>query len=234
MTAIYSMPVFGVLITLLAFEAGLLINKKTKKFILNPLLNPLLIAIALVILILKILPVSLEDFNEGGRIISFLLAPATVALAVPLYKNFALLKKNALPILAGIFTGSLVSVTSVLLLSMAFGLDRVLGLSLTPKSVTTPIGIEISKQLGGIGEITVAAIIATGITGVIIGPSLFRILKIKDPVAIGVAMGTSAHALGTAKAIELGEVEGAMSALAIGVAGLITVLIAPIVVGLLL
>jgi len=226
MKEILRSPLFGVMISLIAFEIGLLINKKTRK----SFLNPLLIAIIIVILSLKIFDISLQDYNKGGQIISFLLGPATVALAVPLYKNFTVLKKNALPIIAGIFSGSVVSITSIILLSKAFGLEAVLALSLVPKSVTTPIGIEVSKQLGGVPEITVAAIIITGITGAIMAQVVFSALKIKDKVAIGIAIGTSAHAVGTAKAIEMGEIEGGMSGLAIGVAGLITVIIAPIIV----
>ena len=219
-------PLFGVMISLIAFEIGLFINKKARK----SYLNPLLIAIAIVILVLKIFDISLKDYNRGGQIISFFLGPATVALAVPLYKNFTVLKKNALPIIVGIFTGSVVSITSIILLSKAFGLEAVLSLSLVPKSVTTPIGIEVSKQLGGVPEITVAAIIITGITGAIMAQVVFSAMKIKDKVAIGIAIGTSAHAVGTAKAIEMGEIEGGMSGLAIGVAGLITVIIVPIIV----
>ena len=226
MKEILRSPLFGVMISLIAFEIGLFINKKVKK----SYLNPLLIAIAIVILVLKTFDISLQDYNKGGQIISFLLGPATVALAVPLYKNFTVLKKNALPIIVGIFTGSMVSITSIILLSKTFGLEAVLALSLVPKSVTTPIGIEVSKQLGGVPEITVAAIIITGITGAIMAQVLFAVLKIKDKVAIGIAIGTSAHAVGTAKAIEMGETEGGMSGLAIGVAGLITVIIAPIIV----
>lgn len=226
MKEILRSPLFGVMISLIAFEIGLFINKKTRK----SFLNPLLIAIAIVILSLKIFDISLQDYNKGGQIISFLLGPATVALAVPLYKNFSVLKKNAFPIIVGIFTGSVVSITSIILISKAFGLETVLALSLVPKSVTTPIGIEVSKQLGGVPEITVAAIIITGITGAIMAQVVFSALKIKDKVAIGIAIGTSAHAVGTGKAIEMGEVEGGMSGLSIGVAGLITVIIAPVIV----
>ena len=226
MKEILRSPLFGVMISLIAFEIGLLINKKTRK----SFLNPLLIAITIVILALKTFDITLQDYNKGGQIISFLLGPATVALAVPLYKNFTVLKNNALPIIVGIFTGSVVSVTSIILLSKAFGLEAVLSLSLVPKSVTTPIGIEVSKQLGGVPEITVAAIIISGITGAIMAQAVFSALKIKDKVAIGIAIGTSAHAVGTAKAIEMGEIEGGMSGLSIGVAGLVTVIIAPVIV----
>lgn len=226
MKEILSSPLFGVLISLIAFEIGLFVNRKTKK----SFLNPLLIAIGIVIVVLKTFDISLEDYKKGGQVISFLLAPATVVLAVPLYKNFTVLKKNAIPIIVGIFIGSVVSVTSIILLSKAFKLNAVLSLSLVPKSVTTPIGIEISKQLGGVPELTVATIIITGITGAIISQVVFSALRIKDKVAMGIAIGTSSHAVGTSKAIEMGEIEGGMSGLSIGVAGLITVIIAPVIV----
>lgn len=226
MNEILKSPLFGVMISLIAFEIGLIVNRKTKK----SYLNPLLIAIVIVILVLKTANISLEDYNNGGRLISFLLGPATVVLAVPLYKNFTLLKKNAMPIIAGIFVGCVTSITSIILLARAFNLVALLNLSIIPKSVTIPIGIEVAKQLGGVSEITIAATVVTGITGAIMAQVVFSVLKIKDKVAIGIALGTTSHALGTAKAIEMGEIEGGMSGLAIGVAGLITVLIAPIIV----
>lgn len=224
-----SSPLFGILISLLAFEIGFWINKKTK----ISLLNPILIALVVIVFVLKTFDITFEDYKKGGDIISFFLAPATVALAIPLYKNIRLLKENALPIIGGIFVGCSVGVTSIILLARAFELDVLLGLSLVPKSVTTPIGIEVSKQIGGIPEITVAAIIITGLTGAIIAETVFKFMKIKDPVAIGIAIGTSSHALGTSKAIEIGEAEGAMSSLAIGLAGLMTAIVAPIIIMLL-
>jgi predicted murein hydrolase (TIGR00659 family) len=224
-----SSPLFGILISLVAFEIGLWANKKTKQ----PLINPLLIALLLIVFILKGFDISLEDYNKGGQIISFFLGPATVALAIPLYKNVKLLKTNALPIIGSIIIGSSAGIVSILLMAKLFDLDIKLGLSLAPKSITTPIGIEVAKQLGGIPEITVVAIIVTGLTGAIFAESLFKLLKFNDPVAKGLAIGASSHALGTTKALEMGEVEGAMSSLAIGIAGLATVFIAPLVVWLL-
>lgn len=221
-----STPLFGVMISLVAFEIGLLINKKTRISV----LNPLLISILIVIGALLTFDISLEDYNKGGQLISFFLAPSTVVLAVPLYKKFSLLKANAVPIIVGIFIGCIVSITSVIFLSKIFGLSKLLEISLVPKSVTTPIGMEISNQLGGISAVTVASIVITGIIGAIIAPIVFKVFRIKDKVAMGVAIGTSAHALGTTKAVEMGEVEGAMSGLAIGVSGLITVIIAPIII----
>lgn len=225
MKDLISTPIFGVMISLIAFEIGLYINRKTK----ISFLNPLLISILIVIMILNTFNISLDDYNKGGQLISFFLGPATVVLAVPLYKKFSLLRENAASILAGISIGCIVSIISVVFFSKLFGLDKLIELSLVPKSVTTPIGIEISKQLGGISAITVGAIVITGIIGAIIGPIVFKIFGIKDKVAMGVALGTSSHAVGTTKAVEMGETEGAMSGLAIGVSGLITVIIAPII-----
>lgn len=225
MVNLISTPLFGVMISLIAFEVGILINKKTKISV----FNPLLISILIVIGILCTFNISLDDYNKGGQLISFFLAPSTVVLAVPLYKKFSLLKANAVPIIVGILCGCIISITSVVVLSKLFGLNKVLEISLVPKSVTTPIGMEISKQLGGISAVTVAAIVITGIIGAIIAPIVFKVFRIKDKVAMGVAIGTASHAVGTTKAVEMGEIEGAMSGLAIGVSGLITVLIAPII-----
>lgn len=229
MTWFIESPIFGVLLSLIAFEIGLWINKKTK----ISFLNPLLVALVLIIVTLKVGQISIEAYNNGGQIISFFLGPATVALAIPLYKNIGLLKANAMPIIVGIGVGTSLGIASIIVMAKAFGLDLELGLSLVPKSITTPIGIEVSKQIGGMPEITVAAIIFTGLTGAIIAESVFKLIKVHDPVAKGIAIGTSSHALGTSKALEIGEVEGSMSGLAIGIAGLLTVIIAPILIALL-
>lgn len=215
---------FGVITSLIAFEIGLFINKKTKLSV----LNPLLIAIALIIIFLLVFNIDIEKYNEGGRFINMFLGPSTVVLAVPLYKQLNLLKENFVPIFIGILVGSFIGLFSVIGLSYILGLDSTVIKSLLPKSVTTPIGIEISNQLGGIVPITVLSIIISGIAGAVLGPTICRLFKIKDKVAIGVAIGTGSHALGTTKSLELGETEGAMSSLSIGVAGIITVFIAPL------
>lgn len=224
MKELFDLPLFGIILSLIAFEAGLLINRKTRIAV----FNPLLIAVLLIIVFLKGTGISLEAFNKGGSIISFFLGPATVILAVPLYKQIKLLKANLIPIIGGIIVGCVTAITSIYLFSKLFALNTSLAYSLIPKSVTTPIGLEISKQLGGIPAITVAAIVFTGIVGAVMGPLICTVFRIKDKVAVGIAIGTSAHALGTTKAIELGETEGAMSGLAIGLAGLATVFLAPL------
>lgn len=214
---------FGIIISLLAFEVGLLIYKKTR----FPLFNPLLIAIALVISFLLIFNIDVDVYNKGGQFINMFLGPATVVLAVPLYKQLKLLKKHFLPIIIGILIGSTIGISSVILLASIFGMDKVLTISLLSKSVTTPIGIEITNQLGGLAPVTVLSIIISGIIGSIIGPILCKKFKIHDRVAIGIALGTASHAVGTTKALELGETEGAMSSLSIGIAGVMTVFLAP-------
>jgi predicted murein hydrolase (TIGR00659 family) len=221
-----STPLFGILLSLVAFQIGVLLYKKTR----SSVFNPLLVGFVLVILFLIYFRIDFETYNVGGDYISFFLGPSTVVLAVPLYKKIQLLKSDALPIIAGISAGCIAGISSILIFSSLFGLDEVITSSLVPKSVTTPIGIEISKQIGGLPAITVAAIVVTGIIGAVLGPFICRAFHIKDSVAVGIAIGTASHALGTTRAIELGETEGAMSGLAIGIAGLITVFLAPVLI----
>lgn len=215
---------FGLFISLIAFEIGLFIYKKTK----FPLFNPLLIAIIIVIGFLKVFNIDFATYNKSGQFINMFLGPATIALAVPLYKQFDLLKKNFLPIIIGITIGSLVSILSVISISVFLKLDNIITISLLSKSVTTPIGVEITNQLGGLSPVTVLAIIISGIIGVIVAPIVYKIFKISNPIAIGVSLGTASHAVGTSKALEIGETEGAMSSLSIGIAGIMTVFLAPL------
>lgn len=215
---------FGIVISLFAFECGLYISRKTK----FPLLNPLLISILMIITFLVIFNIDVEKYNNGAQFINMFLGPATVILAVPLYKQINLLKQNFVPIIIGILIGSLVGIISVIILCFIFGLENVLTISLLSKSVTTPIGIEITNQLGGLVPVTVLAIVISGIVGSIVGPSICKLFKIKNEIAVGIAIGTASHAVGTTKALELGETQGAMSSLSIGIAGLITVFLAPL------
>lgn len=215
---------FGLVLSLGAFEIGLFINRKTKIAV----LNPLLISILFTICFLFAFNIDFDTYNNGGQFINVFLGPSTVVLAVPLYKQLDLLKKNAKAILIGVFIGSGLGVFSIIGISYLVGLDTVMIKSLIPKSVTTPIGIAVSQQIGGLIPITVLAIIITGIIGAAIGPTICKIFKIKDKVAIGIAIGTASHAVGTTKALELGEIEGAMSSLSIGIAGIMTVIIAPL------
>lgn len=215
---------FGIVLSLIAFEIGLYIYRKTN----IPIFNPLLIATGIVICFLLVFNIDVEVYNKGGDFINMFLGPSTVVLAVPLYKQLNLLKKHSKAIITGILLGSFIGIFSIIGLSYFIGLDASLIKSLLPKSVTTPIGIELSNQLGGIVPITVLAIIVSGITGAVLGPTICKIFRIKDSVAVGVAIGTASHAVGTTKALELGDTEGAMSGLSIGVAGIMTVFIAPL------
>ena len=224
MEAITNNILFGLVLSLSAFEIGLYINRKTSIAI----LNPLLIAILLVICFLFAFNIDFDTYNRGGQFINMFLGPSTVILAVPLYKQLDLLKRNAKAILIGVFMGSCLGIFSIIGISYLVGLDTSMIKSLIPKSVTTPIGIAVSEQIGGLMPITVLAIIITGIIGAVFGPTICRIFKIEDRVAIGISIGTASHAVGTTKALELGEIEGAMSSLSIGIAGIITVIVAPI------
>lgn len=190
------------------------------------ILNPLLITTVLIIAILTVFDIPLEAYNAGGDMISMFLAPATTVLAYSIYKQITLLKKNFIPIAIGCLAGSITSMGSTYLLCRLFDIDSLITSSMIPKSVTTPIAMEVSSTLSGIPSITVAAVVVTGILGSMVCPILIKVFRIKDKVAAGVAIGTCSHAAGTSKAIELGEVEGAMSGIAIGISGIITVLIA--------
>ncbi len=211
---------FGVVLTLAAYELGLFLKKKFKLAI----FNPLLIAVIVVMVILVVFHVDYESYNEGAKYISYLLTPATVCLAIPLYEQLKALREHLAAILAGIVSGVLTSLTTVFVLALLFGLDHIQYVTLLPKSVTSAIGMGISEELGGIASITVAVIIVTGVLGNIFADLFCRIFGIKDPVAKGIAIGSSSHAIGTSRALEMGETEGAMSSLAIVVAGLLTVL----------
>ena len=223
---VFDTEIFGVILTILFFNIGIYIQKKTNK----PIFNPLLISILGIILFLSITKIPYESYKLGGDRINFFLGPVTIVLAVPLYKQFDLFKKYLLEILIGISCGVVVSFISVKLIGHFTNADVDIINSLIPKSITTPMGISLTKTLSGVEAITVVSIILTGILGAIISPIIFKIGKINNPVAKGIALGTSAHALGTTKALEMGEVEGAMSGLSIGISGIITVILIPIII----
>ena len=210
---------FGVAISLIAYGLGAFLQKKFKLAI----FNPLLIALILTMAVLLIFNVDYEKYNSGAQYISYLLTPATICLAIPLYEQFELLKKNYQAVLIGILSGVITSLCSILAFALIFGFDHKAYVTLLPKSITTAIGIGVTEELGGYISIAVAVIILTGILGNILAEFICKIFRITHPIAKGIAIGTSAHALGTAKAIELGEIEGAMSSLSIVVSGLLTV-----------
>ena len=210
---------FGAVISLVAYEIGILLKKKFKLAI----FNPLLIAVICVMAVLMLFHIDYDTYNEGGQYISYLLTPATVSLAVPLYRQIELLKNNIKAVAMGILSGVLASMVGVYILARAFHLNSQLYVTLLPKSITTAIGMGISEELGGIVTITVAAIVITGIIGNMFAEGICKLCKIEHPIAKGLAIGTASHAMGTAKAMEIGEIEGAMSSLSIAVAGLMTV-----------
>ena len=185
--------------------------------------NPLLVSVVLTILVLLVLGMDYDTYYEGAHYINYLLTPATVCLAIPLYRQLSLLKKNWKAIAAGIASGVLTSLVCVLVLSALLGLDHQMYVTLLPKSITSAIGMGVTEELGGVPTITVAVIIVTGILGAMVSDGLYRLLRITEPIAKGIGLGTSAHAMGTTKALEMGEIEGAMSSLSIAVAGLLTV-----------
>lgn len=215
---------FGIALSIFIYFLSLKIRSKTKL----EFLNPLLISIILIIIFLLSLKIDYETYNSSAKYLSYLLTPATVCLAIPLYKQINLLKKNTKAVIIGISVGVITSLGSIFLMSYLLGLTHAQFVSLLPKSVTTAIGVGISEELGGIPSITIAAIVLTGNLGNLLAVWICKLFKIKEPIAVGLAIGTSSHALGTTKALEIGEVEGAMSSLSIAVAGLLTVIFASV------
>ena len=214
-----SSATIGVVISLLGYYVGVLLKKKFK----FALINPLLIAIALTLAFLLLFKVEYSSYSSSAKYLSWLLTPATVSLAIPLYVEIDRLKKNIKAILISIFVGCIVSMGSILVLSMLFGFTHAQYVTFLPKSITTAIGMSVAEELGGLVPVAVAAIIITGICGNVIAEGLLKAIHVTDPVAKGLAIGTSSHAIGTSKAMEIGEVEGAMSSLSIVTAGIITV-----------
>lgn len=209
----------GVVLSLVAYLLGTALKKKLKLGI----FNPLLISIVISIIVLLIGKIDYDIYNEGAKYLSWLLTPATVCLAIPLYEQWELLKQNYKAVLCGLLAGTVTSLTTVFILSKLFSLSHEEYVTLLPKSITTAIGMGVSEELGGYVTITVAVIIITGVLGNIFGELICKLFKITEPISKGLAFGASSHAIGTAKALEIGEVEGAMSGLAIAVSGILTV-----------
>lgn len=214
----------GVTISLIAYLIGVMLKKKFK----SGIFNPLMISIVVSILVLAIGKVDYETYNEGAKYLSWLLTPATVCLAIPLYEQWSLLKKHYKAVMLGLAAGTVTSLSTVLGLSLLCELSHKEYVTLLPKSITTAIGMGVSEELGGYVTITVAVIIITGVFGNMFGELICKIFRITEPVSKGLAFGASSHAIGTAKAIEIGEIEGAMSSLAIAVSGVLTVVLASI------
>lgn len=219
-----SIPLFPVVLTIAAFQIGLWCQKKWK----HPLCNPLLIAVILVIPFLLLTGFSTEVYQAGVAKFSWLLTPATVCLAVPLYEQIKVLKHQLLPILAGIVAGTLTALLSIALMCRLFSLDTAISTALLPKSITTAIGLILAEQNGGIAALTAFAIFATGLLGSVSGTVLCKVFRITDPISQGVAFGTASHVIGTSKASQLGALQGAVSSLSLAVAGILTAVLFPL------
>lgn len=220
MSALFESNFFGIALSIFAFWIGVRINRKTGLVF----CNPLIIAIVLISAVLLIFRIPYEAYNNGGAVINMFLAPATACLAVSIYTKIQILKENWLPILVGCSVGSVTSMACVYGMGRLFGLDEEMTYALIPKSVTTPIAVSIAQSHGGLVPVTVIAVIFTGILGSMFAPFLIRLFRVKNPMTAGLAIGACSHAVGTSKAIEIGETEGAMSGLAIGICGIFTVL----------
>lgn len=215
---------FSLVLTLGAYQIDLWCQKKWK----NPICNPILIAVILVIGVLPALKIPVEDYRSHTARYQWLLTPATVCLALPLYEQLQALKKSLPAILLGVTSGTVVSLASIVVMCRLLALDPQMGISLLPKSITTAMGIALSEQNGGIVSLTTAVIIATGILGSVCGTTLCRLLKLRHPIAQGVAFGTASHVIGTGKATELGQLQGAVSSLSLAVAGILTAVLFPL------
>ena len=224
MTDLLSISILPVLLTLLAFRLGQFIQAKTK----SPICNPILVAVILVLVFLKISGMELASYQAGASMLSWLMTPATVCLAISMYEQFQVLRKNTPVILAGVAAGAASCLILVPLFGLLAGFDRMLTLSLMPKSVTTAIGVPLAQMVGGMTPVTTAAIILTGITASILGPWLCKLFRLTDDISRGVAFGTAGHVIGTAKANELSKLTGAVSSLSLVVAGLLTAILFPL------
>ena len=226
MNELLFISIMPVVLTLLAYRAGMMLQQRTK----SPICNPILIAVILVLGFMGLTGMELKTYQAGATFLSWLMTPATVCLAISMYEQFQVLKKNTPVILAGVAAGAVSCLAMVLVLSLLFGFDRELTVSLMPKSVTTAIGVPLSQLAGGLTPITTAAIILTGITASVLGPALCRLFRLTDEIARGAAFGTAGHVIGTAKATEMSPLTGAVSSLSLVVAGLLTAIVLPVLV----
>ncbi|MDR2159245.1 MAG: LrgB family protein [Treponema sp.] len=218
LNGLLSLPACGIIISIVCYGIGVQIRKRVP----SPVTNPLIIANVLVILIILLTPLTLEQYMAGGTMITMFIVPVTVILALRIYRQRALFRANAIPILAGCAAGSVASVSSVLLLCRVFSIDQIITVSMLPKSVTTAVALELAEKNGGIPGIAATAVIVTGVFSAAFSPFFIKLFRLKDPVAAGVACGASGHAIGTAAALEMGEIQGAMGGIAISLMGIVT------------
>jgi predicted murein hydrolase (TIGR00659 family) len=227
---LYASPLFGVTVTIAVFALSSLLYRRLR----TPFANPVLVSLTALILLLLLLDIPYEDYNRGGSVISFFLGPAVVALAVPLYREREVIRSRLAPIAVGISAGAVVSILVSVLLAAALGASEPTLRSLAPRSVTTPIALGIAENTGGLPALAAAVVVMTGVLGAVAGPAYLTLLRIADPVARGLALGTASHGLATARALEEGGLEGAVAGLAIGLHGLLAVLLIPLMLPLLL
>ena len=220
----FSIGILPMTMTLFAYQAGILCQKKFKL----PIFNPILVAAIVVLVTLSLIGMERKSYQEGVKLLSWLMTPATVCLAIPMYQQIQTLKKNLKAILAGVAAGTLSCLTMLLVCMLVLGFDRNLIVSLLPKGITTAIGMGLSEELGGMVSVTIASIIISGVTGNMLASVVFKVFRIVDPIAQGLACGTASHAIGTAKAREFGDIQEAMSGLSIAVCGILTVVLASI------
>ena len=225
MNEVITSPIFGIMVSILAYLMGMLIFRRFP----HPITTPLLLATFFIITFLKISNISYTDYYVGGSYLNMLIVPSTVALGIPLYRSFHLMKHHIRSILSGILIACIVNTTFTALIAKAFGIKYLLAVSLFPKSVTTAMAVGIIDKMGGITSVTLVVVVITGILTSVLGPVFLKLLKIDDPVAIGLSLGGTGHAIGTGTALKYGHVEGAMAGLAIGVTGIVYVIISPIV-----
>jgi predicted murein hydrolase (TIGR00659 family) len=230
MTEIVSNPLFGLTLSILAYFIAAQIHHKWT----NPATTPLLLAVLLIIIFLKGTGISYQDYYVGGSYLNTLIVPSTVALGIPLFQSCTLMKFHARSIIIGSLIGAIVNTALTALLAKLFGMKFFLAISLFPKSVTTAMAIGITSKMGGMTTITLVVVVATGILTSVVGPVLLDLFGIKDRVAKGVALGGTGHAIGTGAAMQLGQIEGAMAGLSIGVTGLVYVLVSPMIAAIIL
>lgn len=229
MSEIFEIPVFPVFVTLIAFHIGTVVQKKVK----SPLCNPILVAVILILLFQLVTGMDLKVYQAGNSYISWLLTPATVSLAVTMYEQFQILRKNTMVLLAGVAAGAISCLVMVLLFGLLCQFSPEMIISLLPKSVTTAIGVPLSEMSGGITPITTAAIVVTGVAASVLGPILCNLFRLTDDIAKGAAYGTAGHVVGTSKAMEHSALSGAASSLSLVVAGLLTAVTLPVLTSLL-
>ncbi|GAB3552587.1 LrgB family protein [Noviherbaspirillum agri] len=221
-------PLLGLTLTLLAYQVAVWLHRRSGN---HSLANPVLIAVAILVALLSVTSTEYETYFSGAQFVHFLLGPATVALAIPLYTHFRLVKAMLLPIVAGLLAGSLTAILTALAAARWFGASLPTQLSLAPKSVTTPIAMGIAERIGGIPSLTAALVIITGILGAVSARTIFNVMKISDPAIRGFALGTASHGIGTARAFQVNEQSGAFAALAMGLNGALTALLLPTIAG---